>query len=161
MAPGRLFHLNMNPGQRDNCRQTKVEVFGLPWTLSLKGCWGGFAIFSLVALTAHKWACALCWLCIEKDKKLHTMCFIIRRQNASSWLVFSHSQTAGSLKVIWAPTAGPVAPTVRAPAIEPSWLYWIKHPVMYEAGAAPEGAELPHLLPPLCAYDLLSKLCSY
>lgn len=53
------------------------------------------------------------------------------------------------------------APTVRAPAIEPSWQYWIKHPVMYEAGAAPEGAELPHLLPPLCAYDLLSKLCSY
>lgn len=32
---------------------------------------------------------------------------------------------------------------------------------MYEAGAAPEGAELPHLLPQPRARDLLSKLRSY
>ena len=138
------------------------------WTLSLWVTEVAFAIFNSIAQPAHKWACTLCWLRWEEE--LHTVCFIIRLykhpQNLSpspAPVVLSPAALADRqlAECNMGPYSGAGAPTVGAPAIEPSWLYWIKHPVMYEAGAAPEGAELPHLLPPLCACDLLSKLCSY
>ena len=135
------------------CDLIKSSLFWLLWTLSLTGCWGCFAILSFSAHTAHRWAshyadCAV--------KKLHAVCFIIRLQ-AFSKLIFltgsSHSESRSAVdrqlsECNMGPCSRAGAPTVGAPAIEPSWLYWIKHPVMYEAGAAPEGAELPHLLPP-------------
>lgn len=99
-------------------------------------------------------------------KELHTVCFIIRLQASSKWIFLPGSSHFLSSRPAdrqlsecnMAPTAGQAPPQSGH---LPSWLYWIKHPVMYEAGAAPEGAELPHLLPTLCAYDLLSKLYSY
>lgn len=144
----------------------KVQPVSTPLNLSLAGCWGRFVIFSFIAHIA--WREASHYADSAGDL-LHTLCFIIRLQGSSKMIFFtgcSHSLSSSPAdrqltECNMGPNSRAGAPTVRAPAIEPSWLYWIKHPVMYEAGAAPEGAELPHLLPPLCAYDLLSKLCSY